>query len=203
MVIMAAGFVWLALLVGPARWAGLPVLAIGAAMALRPEPMPDLLVARAGENVAQRNADGLLVPALLRRARFSVEKWLAASGEEATPAQAARRGGWNCTGTQCRAVVKGRKVLFVSSRDGRLPDCKGIDILITDFPLRGACASLPTRIDRFDLWRNGAHALYLDQNGIRIETARQAQGNRPWVVKPEARSRVFTPASRQDDRALD
>jgi competence protein ComEC len=201
--IMAAGFVLLALLAGWGRWAGLPVLALGAVLALRPEPMPDVLVAGAGENVALRNADGELVPALPRRARFSMGKWLAASGEEATPAQAARRAGWTCAGTQCRAVVKGRQLLYVSSREDTLPDCSGIDILVTDFPLRGACASVGTRIDRFDLWRNGSHALYLDQNGIRIETARQAQGNRPWVVKPAARASVFTPASRQDDRPLD
>lgn len=203
MAVMAAGFVWLALLAGAARWAGLPVLAVGAAMALRPEPMPDLLIARAGENVALRNAHGLLVPALPRRARFSVEKWLAAGGEEANPAEAAKRGSWTCSGTQCRAVVQGRQVLYVSSREDTLPDCRGIDILVTDFPLRGACTSVGTRIDRFDLWRNGAHAIHLGQNGIRIETARQAQGSRPWVVKPEPRASVFTSGSRQDDRRLD
>ena len=62
---------------------------------------------------------------------------------------------------------------------------------------------MPVRIDRFDLWRNGAHALYLGEDGIRIETARQEQGDRPWVVKPEARARAFTPRSPQDDRPLD
>lgn len=201
--VMAAGFVWLALFRGSARWAGLPVLAIGAALALQPEPMPDLLVSRAGENVALRNADGLLVPALPRRARFSVEKWLAAGGEEEGMSEASRRGGWTCSGSSCRAKVADRTVLYVSNREGQAVDCKGIDILVTDFPLRGACASVPTRIDRFDLWRHGAHALHLGPAGIRIETAREAQGQRPWVVKPEPRATAFTGGSRQDDRGVD
>lgn len=201
--LMAAGFVWLALMSGGARWAGLPVLALGGALALSPAPMPDILVARAGENVAIRNADGLLVPAFARRARFSVEKWLAAAGEEASMADAQRRSGWTCQAPRCRAVVQGREVLYVSGGEGQALDCRGIDILVTDFPLRGACSAVPVRIDRFDLWRNGAHALYVDSAGIRVETARQAQGARPWVVRPEARAKVFTATSQQDDRGLD
>lgn len=201
--VMAAGFVWLGLMSGGARWAGLPLLAVGAALALNPGPIPDLLVSRAGENVALLNADGLLVPASPRRARFSVEKWLAAAGEEASPAEAARRSGWTCSATHCRAAVKGRQVLYVSGGEDQRVACRGIDILVTDFPLRGACPSVPTRIDRFDLWRNGAHALYLDGGGVRIETARESQGARPWVVTPQPRAAVFTPSSQQDDRALD
>jgi competence protein ComEC len=201
--LMSLGFVWLALWAGSARWAGLPVLAAGAALALQPQPMPDLLVARAGENVALRDSAGLLVPAHARRARFSVEKWLAANGEEQSPAEAARRPGWTCAEGRCEAVVKGRRVLYVSRVEGQPFDCAGVDVLIADFPLRGACRGVSVRIDRFDLWRNGAHALYIDAEGIRTETAREAQGERPWVVAPESRARTFTERSPQDDQPLD
>lgn len=201
-VLTAAGFVWLALVAGPLRLAGICLLAVGGAMALRPPAMPDLLVARAGENVMLRTEDGRLVPAHARRARFSVEKWLAAGGEEASPAEAARRPGWDCRHELCRATVKGRKVLYVSRREGQPPDCAGVDILIADFPLRGACRGVPVRIDRFDLWRHGAHALHLGE-GVTIRTARQEQGDRPWVVRPEPRGRAFTPRSPEDDRPLD
>ena len=202
MVLTAAGFVWLALVAGPSRWAGLCLLAPGGVMALQPPAMPDLMVARAGENVMLRTEDGLLVPAHARRARFSVEKWLAASGEEASPAEAARRPGWECRDDLCRATVKGRQVLYVSRREGLPLDCAGVHILIADFPLRGACSSVTVRIDRFDLWRHGAHALHLGE-GVIMKTARQEQGDRPWVVRPEARGRAFTPRSPQDDGPLD
>jgi competence protein ComEC len=203
MVLTASGFVWLALVAGPLRLAGLSLLTLGSVLALQPPAMPDLLVARAGENVMLRTDDGLLVPAHARRARFSVGKWLAAGGEEASPAEAARRAGWDCRDDLCRATVKGRQVLYVSRREGQPLDCAGVHILIADFPLRGACASVPVRIDRFDLWRHGAHALHLGDEGVNMRTARQEQGDRPWVVKPEARARAFTPRSPQDDQPLD
>jgi len=203
MVVMVAGLVWIALIRGAARWAGLCPLAIGGWLALHPPAMPDLLIARSGENVALRTPDGLLVPAHARRARFSLEKWLAANGEEQSPAVAGSRPGWNCSGNHCRAEVSGRRVLYVSRSEGQRLDCAGVDVLVADFPLRGACLAVPIRIDRFDVWRNGAHAVYLSGGGTSVRTARQVQGGRPWVVQPEARARVFTRASPEDDRPID
>ena len=202
-VLTAAGFLWLAMHRGPLRWAGLLLMLTGGAMALRPPEMPDLLISRAGENVALMTGQGELVPAYARRARFSVEKWLAANGEEQDPSTAAKRDGWDCGEGLCRAAVKGRSVLYLSRTEGQPPDCAGVDILITDFPLRGACSRVPLRIDRFDLWRSGAHAVWINAEGMTVRTARQEQGMRSWVVKPEARARVFTPASPEDDRPLD
>jgi competence protein ComEC len=40
-------------------------------------------------------------------------------------------------------------------------------------------------VDRFDLWRRGAHAIYLDGgDGIRVETVRDWRGERPWTGGP-------------------
>jgi competence protein ComEC len=161
-------------------------------MMLWPPPPPDLLIEATGRNVALRDKAGQLVPASRGRARFAVEKWLQANGEEAGMAAAAKRPGWRCASDQCRAEVKGRRVVFVSNEDGARPTCAGVDILIVSFPLRGACAGVPVRIDRFDLWRSGAVALWISPEGVRLETARGWQGVRPWVVRPEARARVFT-----------
>jgi len=47
-----------------------------------------------------------------------------------------------------------------------------------------------TVIDVFDRWRNGAYALYLDQNEaspqphIRVETVAAHRGDRPWSRTP-------------------
>ncbi|MCH7832145.1 MAG: hypothetical protein IIC55_04655, partial [Proteobacteria bacterium] len=38
-------------------------------------------------------------------------------------------------------------------------------------------------IDRFDLWRHGGHALWLDATGVRIESVNGSRGDRPWVIK--------------------
>ncbi len=205
MLLLGAGVIAASLLAGPLRVAGLALVAAGAAAGLlRPEPFPDILVDRTGSNAAIRTAEGLLVPAHSRRARFSVEKWLAANGEEEGPGEAARRPGWACAASRCEARVKGRRVVYLSRwQEGRAPDCTGADILIADFPLRRFCRDVPLRIDRFDLWRSGAHAVFIDGGVLRVETARAAQGDRPWVVRPERHSTPFTARSPQDDRPLD
>ena len=49
----------------------------------------------------------------------------------------------------------------------------------------GACPEPRLVIDRFDLWRNGAYALWLSPDGIEVRSARGVRGERPWVGKPE------------------
>jgi competence protein ComEC len=191
---LAGGAVTLCLLAGPIRFvAGLAFAALGAAMLFMPPKAPDIFVERAGQNAAIRNAEGLLVPAFPKRARFTVEKWLQVNGEDVKPADAARRSGWTCEDNRCDSRVKGKRIAYLSRLEGRPIDCAGLDILIADFPLRGACRLVPLRIDRFDLWRKGAHAVTIGAQGMKVETARVAQGERPWVVKPEARSTPYKP----------
>jgi competence protein ComEC len=187
MLVTVTGMLLLCLLAGPLRLAGAGVMAAGGLLALGAPPPPDLLVETAGQNVALRDASGHLVPAQPRRARFAVEKWLQANGEEANLGTAAKRPGWTCGNGRCVAQVRGRRVVYLSGGEGKSIDCRGADILIADFPLRGACRGVPLRIDRFDLWRHGAHAVSLAGSVPVVETARGAQGQRPWVVVPEPR----------------
>jgi competence protein ComEC len=186
-IILAVGLMLLCLLAGPLRLGGLAVMAIGGLLMLSPAPFPDLLIEATGQNVALRDEAGLLVPAQARRGRFAVEKWLQANGEEESPGDAAKRAGWICSEGHCLAEVKGRRIVYLVGLEGSMLDCRGADILISDFPLRGSCRGVPLRIDRFDLWRSGAHAVYLGGAGPEIRTARGEQGQRPWVVKPEPR----------------
>jgi len=68
--------------------------------------------------------------------------------------------------------------------DGRAlaEDCRIATVLIATFPVsRSACAEPYVVIDRFDLWREGAHAITFASNGALVETARQRRGRRPWV----------------------
>lgn len=193
MAVLAGGAVTFCLLAGAARWIGLPIAMIGLALAVAGEPGPDILVETYGGNVAFRNSDGQLVPALARKGRFAVEKWLQVNGETTTPSDAAKRPGWTCMENRCDAVVRGKKLTYVTGDNADTLDCAGIDILVASFPLRRHCRSVPVRIDRFDVWRGGAHAIRIGKTGIMVETARAGQGNRPWTVVPEARKDVFKP----------
>ncbi|MEK9724296.1 MAG: hypothetical protein VW405_12565 [Rhodospirillaceae bacterium] len=56
-----------------------------------------------------------------------------------------------------------------------------LDLVISLVPLRGHCGGSVV-IDRFDLWRGGAHAVWLDGGRIRIRTVAAARGRRPWVA---------------------
>ena len=151
---------------------------------------PDILVERTAANAAYRNGSGELVFANPRRGRFAGEKWLQANGEEVAFKDAAARPGWTCEGRSCRSEVEGRKIGYFMEGEGAPPSCAGLDIIIAAYPLRGACRSVKTRIDRFDVWRMGAHAIVLNDNAIAVTTARGLRGSRPWVVVPEPRRKI-------------
>lgn len=187
--LLGLGAVMTMLIAGPARLAGLPVMAVAIILAMAAPPGPDILIDRMASNVALRDEAGNLVPARPRRARFAVERWLRTNGERVTPAAAWRRPGWTCGADRCTAAVKGRRLVYVDA-EGSTLDCRGIDILVATYPLRGACPGVPVRIDRFDVWRNGAHAIYLDGPRVRLVSARGQQGERPWVVEPRPRRQV-------------
>jgi competence protein ComEC len=149
---------------------------------------PDIYVDQVAKNVMIRGDSGELVPAQTRRSRFAVSQWLRADGDGAEHAEAARRAGWRCEGAVCRATVKRRRILYLSEEKLAMTiPCADADILVAAFPLRGRCRSVPLRIDRFSVWRSGAHALYVDDGAIRVETARGLQGLRPWTIVPEPR----------------
>jgi competence protein ComEC len=188
--LIAAGATWLCLWRGRLRLAGLALVLGG--LALAPfGSRPDILIERTGANVAVRNADGLLVPVAARRARFAVENWLQEDGDMATMKEAAERPGWNCVDDDaCWIDLKGYRVAYLREGADIATHCRGVDIVITDFPLRGACAEVPVRIDRFDVWRHGSYAIFIRDDNIRVTTAAEHRGLRPWTTSPVPRRSI-------------
>lgn len=172
-----------------AKYAGGVLLIAGFALA-QFNGFPDLLIERTAANAAFRNGSGELVFASQHKGRFAGEKWLQANGEEVVFKQAAARAGWTCEARACRSEIKGKMVGYFLDGEGVLPDCTGLDIIIAAYPLRGACKSVPTRIDRFDVWRMGSHAIVIKGGTTAITTARGLSGIRPWVVVPEPRKKM-------------
>jgi competence protein ComEC len=77
--------------------------------------------------------------------------------------------------------------------------CAGRDLVIATVNLFAACrAAAGQTIDRADLLRDGAHAIWIGADGIRIETVRAARGSRPWVppVPDPMQPRLFPAAPR-------
>ncbi len=188
-ILLAFGAAVLCLARGQVKYVGCLLLISGFVWAPF-NAFPDVLVERTADNAAYRNGGGELVFANPRRGRFAGEKWLQANGEEVAFKEAAARPGWNCAERSCRGEVEGRKIGYFMEGEGAPPSCAGLDIVIAAYPLRGACRSVKTRIDRFDVWRLGAHAIALHGNAIAVTTARGLRGDRPWVVVPEPRRKI-------------
>ncbi|MGE3873614.1 MAG: ComEC/Rec2 family competence protein [Parvibaculaceae bacterium] len=183
---------------GLMRLAALPLAGIALLVAAFFALRPDVYVDPTAKNVVIRGDSGELVPAQPRRGRFAVSQWLKVDGDGAEPAEAARRAGWTCEGVICRAAVKGRRILYLTKEKPAMTiPCAEADIIIAAFPLRSRCRSVPLRIDRFSVWRSGAHALHIDDGAIRIETARGEQGSRPWTIFPEPRRKDTSRGSGQ------
>ena len=185
---LAIGATMLCLVRGHAKYTG-ALFAVAAVAFAQFNSMPDILIERTAANVAYLNADRELVFANARRGRFAAEKWLQANGEESAFKQAAARPGWICEGRSCVAEIKGKKIAYFFEMEGPEPLCDGLDIIVAAYPLRGACKPVKVRIDRFDVWRQGAHAIILNDAGVKVSTAKATSGNRPWVVVPEARKK--------------
>ena len=66
-------------------------------------------------------------------------------------------------------------------------------------PIRGRCRETP-RVDRFSVWRDGAHAVWLNSAGAIILSDRAYRGDRLWVPQvptPRAQPNAEPPAEKE------
>ena len=85
-----------------------------------------------------------------------------------------------CGPGACDIVRDGQLVRLVRGR-GRQGACDGVSLLISAEPARGVCPRGVPYLDRFSVWRDGAHAVWIEPGGVRVISDRQARGDRPWV----------------------
>ncbi|MBL0898621.1 MAG: ComEC family competence protein, partial [Reyranella sp.] len=192
--LLTAGGLWLCLWRRGWRYAGLPVVAIG--LMLGPPPAPDLLMSEDGRVLGLRDERGVVHVASARTDRFVSESWARRHGQEG----AARRwtvsadeqaAGLGCGTGLCRWRKGPWRVALVSD-DRRLAEaCGSADIVLSTVDAQQRCRGPRLVIDRRDAWKEGAHALWLDELGVRRETANARRGDRPWV--PNSPSRQAAP----------
>jgi competence protein ComEC len=185
LVAVAAGLLWLSLWRSAWRVAGIvPVLA--GLLSIGSVVPPDILVSGDGRLMAVRDAEGRLTLSVPRGDRFTRETWLRRDAQE--EAESWPRNGvtadgrLECRPSDCVYRANGKSVAIV--RQARvLPSAfRERDLVIATVNLFNVCrAAAGQTVDRFDLLRDGAHAIWITQEGIRIETVRDARGARPWV----------------------
>jgi competence protein ComEC len=187
--LMSLGGLWIAVWRVRWRWLGLAPLIAGVALIFMTQ-QPDLLVARDGVTVAIRGADGAL--RLLRKPadKFSASEWLKRDGDDRdyTAAIATPHDRVGCDAEGCVAkAVNGMLVAAAARPMALAEDCASAAIVISATPTRGSCDRPELVIDRFDVARNGAYAVWLGKS-LRVENVRATRGERPWNVWPKRRT---------------
>jgi len=182
------GGLWLCLWRRPLRWMALPVILAGALSPLAFEP-PSLLVSGDGRQVALRDPEGRLWVPSQRGSRFVLETWerQAFAMETVTWPKLGESaaGRLSCDPLGCLYGDGALRGAILLDPRAAYDDCGPADVVISLEPLRGqSCAGPAVVIDRFDLWREGAHAVWLDAGGIAVRTVAQQQGVRPWSPFP-------------------
>ena len=180
LLLLVFGGLWICLWRLRWRWAGAGLLLIGAALTLFSE-RPDVLIEQDAKSIAVRMDKGHLVPSSARASRFAVERWLAADGDGATVREAAARAGMTCDETACVARSSGGlKIALLTHPSALWDECGKADVVITAFSFRGACSNAQLVVDRYALYKYGAHALYFNDNGIEVKRVADQRGERPW-----------------------
>lgn len=194
---LAVGSLWLALWRTGLRWLGLTAIAGGIAAAWF-EPQPDALFAADGTlaavrvpghgwAVSQQTGSGFVREAWARRRGGT-----AATGfepAEATGLPAGGSDGFACDGFGCVLRIAGRTLAMPTSPEAAAEDCRRAELVVTAVRLRRGCPGGAVVIDRDDLRRDGAVAVWATRNGLRTTSVGELRGSRPWTLDVARKAR--------------
>ncbi len=188
LVIIILGGLWICLWRRPWRWYGAGLICAGM-VAANFATRPDILVNDNAKLFAIRDGTDRLLLSSQRHGRFAGKIWTRRQGQTMpvtwSPSGDVDKGGrtLRCDALGCRFEVGTRTAALVTDGRALVDDCGTSDVIISAVPVRDACPDTPHVVDRFDIWRNGAHAVFFLPDDIRIESVRARRGDRPWVTK--------------------
>jgi competence protein ComEC len=184
-ILVALGGLWLCLWQAIWRYWGVVPIVIGLATMLFTRP-PDIVLGDFGRLLAARLPDGgyAVAPTTEKITR----SFLASdTGAELHPwpESGKAEGSLDCTATgRCTYIANGRRIAIVTAETGLPVLCHTVDAIIAQVPAGFRCRNDIPVADRIDSWRYGSIALWLDGGRIRVESANQSRGDRPWVPHP-------------------
>ncbi len=184
LVVLSLGIAWLGLWRTRLRLVGLAPILAGLCAGLLAPPA-DVLVSDDARLIA---FDGRYVQTRPGFAPFVRDAWTqywAAPLKTPFP-EDGQPGPVRCDPDGCRILQGGAGVLL--ARSLRPMDCAGIILVVSAEPARDVCPGLPL-IDRFSVWRDGAHAVWLQAGQAIVVSDRAVRGARPWVPPPPTPSR--------------
>ncbi|HVM82454.1 MAG TPA: ComEC/Rec2 family competence protein [Candidatus Binatia bacterium] len=186
LVTVSLGLVVLCLMQSRWRLLGLAPVLAGLALVWI-TPTPDLLVSGDLKQAAVKDDAGLYHVIAPRAAKLATQTWLRRNGQ-VEPARFPEPGdtasdALSCDAAGCIFQRGGSMVALVKTGDALAEDCRNADLVVALVPIRGDCPHPRAMIDRFDLWRGGAYAVWLGRAGqIRVESVAASLGDRPWVL---------------------
>jgi competence protein ComEC len=194
LLLISLGGLWLCLWRGNWRRWGIVAIAAGTATMLLTRP-PDILIADSGRFVAARAPDGHYFVSADKGEKIVHSFFATETGEVLEPWPVTGSGAEDrlrCAGELCRYSASGRTVAIVTGASALPVRCSGLDAIVSQVPAGFHCRSMMPVIDRIDSWRRGAVALWLDSDGVTVESANETRGDRPWVPHPHPARRAET-----------
>ena len=182
--LFALGGLWLAIWQQRMRYLGL-VPIVAACILIPLTPRPDILISNRVDMFALRAPDGVLWVSSKTKEKFIRNEWKEREGGQGVDywPQEGQGRVVSCEGGVCTAEIRGKRISFVMAK-GSLPEsCASADLILSMEPFKEAeeCRRQTVLLDRWDIWRKGAHAIYLSPEGMRVETVQADRGKRPWT----------------------
>jgi competence protein ComEC len=182
---IAMGGLWLCLWRGRIRLLG--CLGIVAGLIFIPlTDRPDILVTGNGKLMAVRLADGTLSLTSGKTERFAAKIWMERDGQlepRVWVAGSSASTPLSCDKLGCVYRRAGRHIALIKDARAFADDCRADWIVVSTVPARRACRGTARTIDRFDLWRQGAHAIWIGQDVVTVKSVRAVRGDRPWTAR--------------------
>lgn len=183
LVLFTIGGLWLCL--WWQRWRLIGLLPLLAALVIFiANDRPRIIAAANGQVFAVRYDDDMIMLGPRRTGnRFTKRIWLERAGltDGETPYRDRQGTTVNCDSIGCALGGDLSGVSLVWQEAALLEDCWRARVIISAIPVRVSCPAPEIIIDRFDLWRYGAHAFYAGGGHYQIENSHSLRGIRPWT----------------------
>ncbi|MBI3418973.1 MAG: ComEC/Rec2 family competence protein [Proteobacteria bacterium] len=149
---------------------------------------PDVLIAEDGITLAARAADGNLIVRAEHLDDFEVNAWRQRDGHQGVNGpypldwfEVAKKGGegpLSCTGYDCVYTKAGHAIAFPMSDAAIAAACGQGEVIVAAL-VESACLG-KTVINRDVTHAKGSHAIYISEQGLRIQTALDEKNKRLW-----------------------
>ena len=154
MALAVFGLVWMALWTSLIRWAGLPMMILGFALAWI-GPRPDLFVTGDGKGAALRGGDGRLALIGPSPGGFALEQWLRATGDLRKANDPSLKASSRCDREACILNdSNGYAISFIKKESAFDEDCGRARLIVTPLITPASCRALA--LDRSALALTGA-----------------------------------------------